>query len=678
MARLSRLLAPKRIAIIGGGAWGAAIIGAAQRVGFRGRIALIHPKGKELDGAETFASLSDVPWAIDAAFIAVNRRATIGIVKDLSDLGAGGAVCFASGFSEASAEDADADTLQAQLVAAAGDIPILGPNCYGFLNAVDGAGIWPDQHGMTPVDRGVAILTQSSNIAINLTQHNRALPIAYMVTCGNQAQTSQADLALALLEDDRVTAIGLHIEGFRDIQTWHQVALKARDRGVPIIALKSGKSEQARRATVSHTASLAGGHAGAQALLRRFGFGQVDDLPTFLETLRLLHMYGPLRSNAISSISCSGGEASLSADQAKDLRLDLPALTIPQEEALRAALGPMVALANPLDYHTYVWRDVEAMTAAWRPMAADHVGLTFAIVDYPRTDASDWECATQAALNVRAETGRPFAVVASLPELMPVDVAQRLMDGGVLPMFGLTECLAAADVASHLSPAVDAPPLSAPTELAHLSLTDEAAAKEELSDYGLHVPVARVLTRGDALPVGPGPFAVKGLGVAHKSDVGAVRLGVMRCDLADAIASMPTQHVLVEEMIRDGVAELLIGVTRDPAHGFVLTLGAGGVLTEILQDSVSLSVPVDRVDIEAALNRLRIAPLLHGFRGNPAAAMDALLGAVMAVQAYVQDHSTVLDEIEINPLIVTPTRAVAVDALIRKAVPSTPEGRRET
>ena len=160
-------------------------------------------------------------------------------------------MCFASGFSEARAEDTTATDLQAHLVAAAGDMAVLGPNCYGFLNALDRTGIWPDQHGLTPVERGVAILTQSSNILINITMQTRALPIAMAVACGNQAQTTQAQIATHLLDDPRITALGVHIEGFGDLRQWEVLAAKAQARGVPIIALKSGRSQQAQAAAVS-------------------------------------------------------------------------------------------------------------------------------------------------------------------------------------------------------------------------------------------------------------------------------------------------------------------------------------------------------------------------------------------------------------------------------------------
>jgi hypothetical protein len=164
-----------------------------------------------------------------------------------------------------------------------------------------------------------------------------------------------------------------------------------------------------------------------------------------------------------------------------------------------------------------------------------------------------------------------------------------------------------------------------------------------------------------------GPFAVKGVGLAHKSEHGAVRLGVGAAEVGEAARAVGTGEVLIEEMATGGVAELLIGVTRDPAHGFVLTLGAGGVLTEIWRDTVSLLVPARPDAVRAALGRLRCAPLLAGYRGRPAADMAAIVDAVAAVQAYVLANAATVAEVEVNPLICSPTGAVAVDALIRKA-----------
>ncbi|WP_170771538.1 acetate--CoA ligase family protein [Ruegeria lacuscaerulensis] len=664
---LARALNPKTIAVIGGGAWCTSVIEQARKFGFEGEIWPVHPKATDVAGESAYPTLESLPDVPDMAFVGINRHATIEAVRILSAMGTGGAVCFASGYTEAQAEDHSGAGLQDQLIAAAGDMPIFGPNCYGFVNGLDRVAVWPDQHGMRPVDRGVAILTQSSNIAINMTMQRRALPLAFMLTCGNQAQTHQAQIASALLDDDRITAIGVHIEGFGDLRKWEALAYKARQRGVPIIALKMGRSVHAQAATISHTASLAGQDAGAQAFLDRLGIARLDDIPSFLECLKLLHVTGRLDSNGLGTISCSGGEASLAADMAEGRDLHFPPLTDTQRTDLRAALGPMVALANPLDYHTYIWRDTQAMTRAWSAMMGPEQALTMAIVDYPHTDQTDWSCATQAALNCVAQTGQPFAVTATLPELMPEDVAQRLMDGGVIPFAGLHEALSAVEAAAR-SAGQDSDPVVLPsTANPNVTLT-EAEAKDQLAAFGVPTPKRRVM-QADAACAGDmaGPFAVKGVGLAHKSDHGAVQLGVSAGDLRAVAAQIGTSEVLIEEMAPEGVAELLIGVTCDPAHGYVLTLGAGGVLTEILRDSVSLLIPSPRHVVEKALGELACAPLLAGYRGKPAADMGAILVTVEAVQAYVIANATHVSEVEINPLICGPKGAVAVDALIRKA-----------
>ena len=667
---LSRLLRPKTIAVIGGGAWCQQVIQQSERMGYAGQIWPVHPKASEITGHTVFARLEDLPTAPDAVFVGINRHATIEAVRTLSTMDAGGAVCFASGFSEAVAEDETGGDLQAQLIDAAGDMPILGPNCYGFINALDGALLWPDQHGAVPVDKGVAILTQSSNISINLTMQKRALPIAYMVACGNMAQTSQAQIAAALIDDPRVTAVGLHVEGFKDIREWEALAAKAYDQGVPLIALKVGASEQAQAATVSHTASLAGSDAGAQALLDRLGIPRLTTLPDFLETLKLLHCYGPLPGGNIASISCSGGEVSLIADMAVGTGLSFPLLSEDKKTRLRDTLGPMVALNNPLDYHTYIWRDEDAMARAWSGITGDDIDLTFSILDYPTTDPTDWASATRAALKVRSDTGARFAIAATLPELLPEDVAQDLMAGGVVPLMGLREALSATCAAGQVaSPARD--PICLPGTAEATQTLTEAASKQALAECGLRVPQNRTV-RGKAEAQAAAqdmaePFAVKGVGLAHKSEHAAVRLSVSTADVAKVASEIGTKDILIEEMITGAVAELLVGVVRDPAHGFVLTLGAGGVLTEVLRDTVSLLVPSTPADIRTALGKLKIAPLLAGYRGQPAVDMDAIIAAVQAVQTYVLQNSDTLGEVEINPLLCTPDKAVAVDTLIRKA-----------
>lgn len=668
---MSRLLRPTSIAVIGGGAWCVAVISQLKKFGFPGPIWPVHPSRTDVAGVPAFPSLADLPSPPDASFIGINREATVGMVAQLAAQGAGGAVCFASGFAEV---EGGAD-LNRDLLEAAGDMPILGPNCYGLINALDGALLWPDQHGCMPVTSGVAILTQSSNIAINLTMQGRGLPLAYVLTCGNQAQISQAEAAVGLLDDPRVTAIGLHVEGFGDLAKWQALARKARDKSVPLVVLKVGRSIEAQAATISHTASLAGGDAGAQALLDRLGIPRVNDLATLVETLKLLHVEGTLASSDIASISCSGGEASLAADIGGQMGLHFPPLNQTQHSALFAALGPKVTLANPLDYHTYIWRDEAAMTDAFAAMADPAVQLTCLIVDFPRSDRCDpvdWDHVVAAALATRKRTGRPTAMVASLPELLPESVAATLMAGQVVPMNGLTESFAAISAAIvHQCPDLDVDLLVPGPERASMTLS-EAEAKTALSAFGLAVPTRQQAGSIDVVVAAagliPAPFVLKGEGLAHKSEAGAVVLGLTNPQAAsDAAKGMQAQSFLLEEMITGAVAELLVGVVRDPAHGFVLTVAAGGTLTEILQDSASVLVPASRAALIEALGRLRIAPLFAGFRGKPAADMEAILTAIDAIQSYVLANADRLAEVEVNPILCTPTRAVAVDALIRIA-----------
>lgn len=663
---LSRLLRPRSIACIGGGAVARYLIENCSKIGFAGPVWHVHPtKGG-------FASVADLPAPPDAAFVGVNRAAALEIVAGLSAAGAGGAVVYASGFGEAESETGDGRAFQDRLVAAAGAMPLIGPNCYGYLNYLDGAALWPDQQGGRRVGTGVAIITQSSNIAINLTMQRRGLPIAYMVTAGNQAQTGMAGIGAALVADARVTVLGLHVEGVGDLAGFEALADAARRAGKPIVVLKAGRSDQANAAAQSHTASLAGSAAGAAALFSRLGIAQVRSLAALLETLKLLHVAGPLASNRIASISCSGGEASLMADSALGPGLELPPLAPAQRAALRAALGPKVALANPLDYHTYIWGDVARMTETFAAMMGGDAAFGAVIADFPRADRcsdADWEPVIAATAAASKASGRPMAIVATLPENMPETTADRLIGMGIVPLAGLDDALAA--IAAAATPGrTAAGPLWPPAPPRDAALLSEAEGKTALSGYGVAVPRGRrcgsktdlAQAARDLRP----PYALKRDGVAHKTEAGGVRLNLGSATaVMTAAREMPGGPWLLEEMVAGGVAELLVGVVLDPAHGYVLTLGAGGTLTELVGDVGSLLLPVAGDDVRAALSGLRIAPLLGGHRGAPAASIDAIVEAVLAVQSYVAAHRGEIEEIEINPLICTPRSAVAADVLIR-------------
>ncbi|MER9613490.1 CoA-binding protein, partial [Mesorhizobium sp. M0312] len=286
MHRLERFLRPKSIALIGGLS-ATCVVEQSIKLGYSGDIWPVHPKKDEVAGVRAYRSVADLPGVPDAAFVAVNRRLTIEVVRALAELGAGGALCYASGFRETAFHDQVGERLQAELIAAAGDMPIIGPNCQGMVNYADGALLWPDQHGgikLAAGERGVGIVTQSGSIGVNLTCQRRGLPLAFLVTAGNQAQTGLSEIALGLIQDDRVTALGLHIEGFDSIDGFERLASEARRLKKPIVALKAGRSPQSQQATFSHTASLAGSDAASGAFLERLGIARVDSLASFVET----------------------------------------------------------------------------------------------------------------------------------------------------------------------------------------------------------------------------------------------------------------------------------------------------------------------------------------------------------------------------------------------------------
>ncbi len=673
---LSRLFRPRSIAVFGGGAWAPNVVEQCQKMGFAGAIWPVHPSRDEIRGLRCYRSVAELPGAPDASFVGVNRNLTIEVVAQLAARGAGGAVCFASGFREAG--DQGGADLQARLVAAAGDMPILGPNCYGLINYLDGALLWPDQHGGARVETGVAILTQSSNILINMTMQRRGLPLAYCVAAGNQAQTGLAQMAMAVMDDPRVTAVGLHIEGVGDVRAFEALAAKARAMRKPVVALKVGRSEQARAATVSHTASLAGGEAASRAFLTRLGIPTLRSIPEFLEALKLLHVLGPLPGRDLASISCSGGEASIAADAAVGRAVRFRPLTEAEKRPVSDALGPMVTVANPLDYHTYIWGDEARTTQTFTAMLAAGFDLAMFIVDFPRedrcTDAA-WEPTVKAIIAARDATGSRVAVTASLGENMPEARAAQFAAHGIAPMHGIDETLAAAEAAAAIDEAW-AQPAPAPVLLGGAgggaaTVLDEAAAKAALVRHGVPVPegaIAATPEQAAAIARRIGfPAVLKGRGIAHKTEAGAVRLNLRSADeVAAAARGMDyASGFLVERMVEGGVAELILGVMRDPVYGYTLTIGAGGILTELLADSATLMIPAGEAEIRAALAGLKTAPLLHGYRGRPQADIDAAVAACLALQAYVAETDDRLEELDINPLIVTPHGTVAADALIR-------------
>ncbi|WP_348720805.1 acetate--CoA ligase family protein [uncultured Candidatus Puniceispirillum sp.] len=669
MTDLSRLFRPKTIAIFGG-RWAENVIAQCLKMGFDGDIWPVHPTRETMGGLPCFKDVDALPDAPDAAFLGINRHAIIEVAAALAARNCGGAICFASGF----AETGDAN-LQAELIAAAGTMPILGPNCYGFINYLDGVPLWPDQHGGAACETGVALISQSSNIAINLTMQARGLPLAYVACVGNQAQTSLIDMANALFADDRVTAAGLYIEGIDDAPAFARMAAAARQNGKYIVAIKSGKTEASQIAAQTHTAAIAGDASCSSAFLAQCGVYEVDTLEDMLELLKILHLFGPLNGNRITAMCCSGGEVGLIGDMSAKHDLVWP--NIPEDNAtyLAKQLGALVTIANPLDYHTFIWGDEAAMANVFAAMMGGWTDISVLVIDFPRNDrCSDetWLPAVNALCEAVRRTGTKAAMLATLPEGISEQWAWTSIKAGIAPLCGLSAGLNALEKASNM-PATFLKgwqPCPATTISDAPRLLDEADAKTLLSEAGITCPIGVRATTADDVTSNARnlrvPLALKGLGHLHKSEAGLIQLGLDHNMLKQAAFAMQScDGFLIEEMVEVSVAELLVGLSRDPQYGISLTLGVGGIYAELLADTRTGILPLDRDFIEQMLSELHLAPLLNGYRGQPHADIDAALDEIMALCRLIQED-TRITEIEINPLILGATGqgATAVDALI--------------
>ena len=677
---LKRLLRPRHIAYIGGESCAPGIEGALAG-GFDGPVWSVNPKRRSVAGLPCYASIADLPEPPDASFIWVPREATIETVRALAAAGSGGAVCYAAGFAET---DGGAGH-QHRLVEAAGDFAALGPNCYGLVNFVDRAGVWPSGFANSAPGRGPALVAQSGNVAINLMYNQRAIPFSYVISSGNEAVIDCADIIQVLLDDDRVTAIGLYIEAVRDVAEFSRAAARALERGVPIVVLKAGKSAGARRAAMTHTASLAGVDVAYEALFERLAISRARSPEMFLEQLKALGITGPLAGNRFAVMTCSGGEAALVSDYAEACGIELPQPTPAQRERLRGVLPDFAAIVNPLDYNTSIWGRRESLERAFIAMMSENCDGAMLVLDFLAGSGygDEPEAAIDALIAASKATGVPAMHACSLSESVTAAAQAKMIAAGIAPLQGLENAVFAAGACVRYGararasagrditlPAVVEPPEDA-------ALLDEYDSKRRLAAYGLAIPEGRVTDGGGARAAAEElgfPVVLKALdaGLAHKSEAGAVQLGLADgTAVAGAAAEMTARlgvgRFLVEAMVEDAVCELIVGVNHDPSLGLVLVIGGGGRLVEIIGDTCAMLLPTDRDTVARGLDGLKAAALLAGYRGKPAGDRDAVIDAVLAVARFADEHRGRLVELDINPLMVRPRGrgVVAADAVIR-------------
>ena len=678
-SNLHRLISPKSIAVVGNRGANFAIR-ESLKLGYSHQIWAVHPYLESLEGIKCFKDIKDLPEVPDATFIAVNAESAIEVVSDLKSMGGGGAVLYASGFGEVGAEGLMRNQ---QLVKAASGMPLIGPNCYGFINSLDGIALWPDVHGCEPVSEGVAIITQSGNIGLNMTMQSSGLPIAYMFTLGNQTNTNIADIIHAMLDDSRVNAIGLHIEGISDIKSFDIAAKRALMMKIPIITIKSGKTKASAKIALSHTSSLTGSDELYNALFERLGIARVETVPEFLETLKLINVLGVIEHGGVASMSCSGGEAGMMADLIDGLEINFPSRTSSHKAKVKQTLNDYVEVDNPLDYHTFIWGDRKRTSECFSAMMSGQFAATMLLLDWPKSKESeqkDWDATLFALSDALSGTSEKAIVLASMADCMPKRIIEECLSLGIAPMVGLDVCLKALNHSYKIGRAFSS---NSSPDLEVLRNSSEHKSKQQLTEYqgkqllkkyGVTIPMGCIVENvTEAIKAAeeisfPVTLKVSGAKLGHKTELNGVRLNIQNvktlkeaCD--DLFKISP--ELLIEKMIESPICELIIGMDYDPTFGKHIIVGGGGVFVELLQDSSVLILPVSREDIRQALSNLKVFKLLEGYRGGMKGDIEAVIDSVMSVIELIRTNA--VEELDINPLLVLKGSdgVVAADTLIK-------------
>lgn len=688
--RLRRCLNPESIAVVGGKE-ADRVVEQCLKLGFEGAILPINPRRKTMQGLPCFNSLAQLldqfPGTPDVTFVAIPAESSIEIIKELNIAGAGGAICYSSGFREVGDDGFERHN---RLLEVAAGMPVFGPNCHGYINTLSGAALWPDQHGLRRNKSGVAIFSCSGNVSINFTLQQRGLAIAWLVTVGNQAVMGIEQGIAAALDNDKITAIGIHIEGLNNLPLFIELAHRARLKGIPIIALKTGKSVIGARTTMSHTATLAGESGLYTALFARLGIGQVDTIEAFLEALKLVSVTGALAGNNISSMSCSGGEAALIADLSEAKDIHFPPVEAKHKKKLQDTLkthaNEYINVDNPLDYHTFIWGDQQRLTATFSAMMDGKYDLNLLIIDIPHMvgcNIEEWDTAIQAFIDASRQTGGKAVIVSSMSETLTDSVRERLLANGIAPLQGMQQALVAIEAAYHIGRVWAREWLAPKIQVSHTAVAahqvyglDEYQAKQLLKQAGISVPASSLVSNQEqacraATEIGY-PLVLKAVAseIAHKSELNAVVVGINSAQqLKQQVKRLLkiSDSLLVEEMVDDVVAELLIGVSFDQQFGNYLVVGFGGTLVELIGDREILLLPVCRDEVIRALKKLKTWPLLNGFRGRALADVDKVVDTVLSIADFVEQKKAEIVELEINPLMVKGKHqgVVAADVLMR-------------
>jgi acetate---CoA ligase (ADP-forming) len=680
---LRALFDPASIAVVGASAdptkWGNAVAVQALRGADRHRVQLVNRRGGEIAGCPTVSSVEDLDGPVDLAVIAVPEAGFEEAVHGVLAKGARAIVAITAGLGEAGAEGRAREDALIARIREAGAV-LVGPNCLGLVDNTTATYLSSNQFA----PGSVAVLSQSGNLAIELDRllSARGLGISRFVSLGNQADVSLVELIDACAVDPATSAIAVYVEDFRDGRGFVEAAAAAVAAGTPVVVLAAGASTAAARGAQSHTGSLTSDAAVIAAACAVAGAVQIRTPRQLADVLLALRAQASARGPRVAVLTDGGGHGVIACDVAEAAGLDVPALSAATQARLRDALWSQSQVANPVDLAGAGEMDPDSYARAYAVLQAcdevDAVLMTGYFGGYSSgedglTGLGPEECA--AAKQIAADIGdKPTSKPTTVQSIFPDAPACRILADGGVPVFAAIEDAAAALAAVAL-PARTATMLPLPTPAEPVAATHYTAARNAFAGAGIHFVPAREVRTAKELAVAADdlrpPYVLKALGLLHKSDAGGVVVGIeSREALFDVqhqlVTKLDPPSFSVEEMadVRSGV-ELIVGARWDPRFGPTVLVGMGGTATEVLRDVQVALAPVDEAEAARMLGRLRTAPLLGEHRGRPAVDVGAATRAVADLSAYAAAHPEIA-ELEINPLLVTPSGATALDARIVK------------
>ncbi|MCY1206271.1 Protein lysine acetyltransferase Pat [compost metagenome] len=701
-AALPQLLDPASIAVIGASRDTSRIGGVAldhlQRLGYQGQVYPINPRYAEIAGLACYPDIESVPQVPDVAVLALGADEVLPQLQRCYARGVRAAIVYASGFAEAGEAGAGRQAALAAFARERG-MAIAGPNCMGLANLTTRAitafattfRAFPPQDG----PGAVSLLTQSGNVCAIVYATGRQMDVGFhqFINTGNEACLDYSDYLDYLADDPQTAAVVGYVEGLRNGSGFIEAAARLRAANKPLILLKAGESEAGSAATQSHTAVLAGNQAIYRAAFAQIGAMQAGD-PTHLTDLAYLAGFRHRSAGRrVVVASVSGAMGALSADLLSAAGLDVPRLPEAVQQRLLAGVPELGAVANPVDLTGQLF---------------NRSGLAYAVLDnLAATDGIDVIFLYATAYLLDRVADELIEVVGKTDRLIVVATTGEPASRARLAGAGVALFPDCARAARALGTYVGWLGTAAPTShwmalraqaggdaaaRAPSGAMDEHQAKQWLAGFGVPVGAeAAAATPEDAARAAEAigfPVAVKVLSpdIVHKTEVGGVRLGLANAQqvreaaaevaaaAAQALPQARQRGVLVQQMA-SGVCELIVGVTRDPVFGLAMTVGMGGIFTEIFHDVAHRLLPVDRAMARDMLASLRGYRLMTGFRGKPAADIDAAADAIASLSDAAMSLGDSLAEMEVNPMLVRAAGrgAVALDALVLMQ-PQNPEG----